>query len=98
MWRHYHTGEACRVCRLHDRVAAIVSAPGAIAAPAAEPEQPDPGDGDVVPDGTIAEVLAWVGEDPARAQEAYDVEAAKTSPRTTLLADLEDLGATSPEA
>lgn len=50
-----------------------------------------------VPDGTIGDVLAWVGTDPAtqadRAQQAYDVEEAKTSPRSTLLTQLVALGA-----
>lgn len=48
-----------------------------------------------VPDGTAADVLAWVGDDPTRAQTAYDVEIASEKPRTTLLADLERKGATS---
>jgi PKD repeat protein len=42
---------------------------------------------------TIAEILAWVGDDPARAQAAYDSETAGSSPRSTLLAQLETLGA-----
>lgn len=45
-----------------------------------------------VPTGTIADVLAWVGEDPARAQAAYDVEVAGQN-RSTLLAELERRGA-----
>lgn len=46
-----------------------------------------------VPVGTIADVLAWVGDDPTRAQEAYDAELASSSPRSTLLTQLEAEGA-----
>lgn len=53
---------------------------------------PDSGE---VPDGTRDDVLAWVGDDPARAQAAYDAELLRASPRTTLLAELQARGATS---
>lgn len=43
---------------------------GHIAAAASESE-PDP---DAVPDGTVGDVLAWVGEDLARAERALDAE------------------------
>lgn len=43
-----------------------------------------------VPQGTIAEVLAWVGDDPARAQAALDAENAGAG-RTTLLNQLKVL-------
>lgn len=46
-----------------------------------------------VPTGTREEVLTWVGDDPARAQQAYDAELASDSPRSTLLAELEKRGA-----
>lgn len=45
-----------------------------------------------VPGGTIAEVLAWVGNDPGRAQAAYEAEQGG-SRRVTLLAELEARGA-----
>jgi len=45
-----------------------------------------------VPEGTIATVLDWVGDDPARAQQAYDAEQAGQQ-RSTLLAELEARGA-----
>lgn len=74
-----------------------------IHAPGAEPGY-EPGSGapaeDQVPEGTIAEVLAWVEADqspPGRAQAAYDAEAARPAPRTTLLAQLESLGAEPPD-
>jgi|SRR5262245_24273729 len=41
-----------------------------------------------VPAGTIAEVLAWVGDDPARAQQALDAELAGQN-RSTLISQLE---------
>jgi hypothetical protein len=40
---------------------------------------------DVVPDGSIAEVLDWVGDDPDRATLALEAELAKESPRSTLV-------------
>jgi len=57
-----------------------------------EPEPPvDP---DAVPDGTIAQVLDWVGNDPARAARALEAERARdAADRTTLVAALEKLTA-----
>jgi hypothetical protein len=54
--------------------------------PAAEPEQAVDG-----PDvsAKIADVLAWVGTDEARALEAHAAEEAKDKPRPRLLAQLE---------
>lgn len=55
-------------------------------AEATVPAGPDP---DAVPDGTIAVVLDWVGDDPEKAQRALDVEEAKGDrARSTLVADL----------
>lgn len=51
----------------------------------------DEPDGDEVPDGSAKDVLAWVGDDPERALQAFDVEHAKDSPRKVLLATLEKL-------
>lgn len=45
------------------------------------------------PEGTIEETLAWVGDDLARAQEAYDRENAKDAPRKGLINRLETIGA-----
>lgn len=42
-------------------------------------------DPDAVPDGTVAEVEAWVGDDIERADRALDVENAKTKPRSSLV-------------
>lgn len=48
------------------------------------PFGPDrPGD-----DWTVAQVLAWVDEDTARAATALEVEEAKTKPRSTLVDEL----------
>ncbi|HPJ18021.1 MAG TPA: hypothetical protein PK635_02740 [Actinomycetota bacterium] len=46
---------------------------------------------DDVPDGTIAEIQAWVGDSNVRAQLALDVENAKETPRATLVSWLEAL-------
>jgi hypothetical protein len=66
-------------------------------APADEQPEPDEGvegspssgSGDEVPDGTVAEVLEWVGDDSDRAVAALEAEEAADQPRTTLVAALE---------
>ena len=45
--------------------------------------------GDAVPEGNIDEVMAWVGDDPARAQQALDAENDSANPRVTLVESLE---------
>lgn len=57
-----------------------------------EPEEPGSAEDEPssqVPDGTIPEVKAWVGDDPARAQVALEAEEAGQE-RSTLIAWLED--------
>lgn len=50
------------------------------------PEDPDPGGGDEPPvDGKIEDLMAWVGGDPDRAEQALAAEQAKDKPRTTAL-------------
>lgn len=44
-----------------------------------------------LPDGTSAEVLAWVGDDPDRSAKALAAERASDNPRSTLVARLEAL-------
>lgn len=61
-----------------------------------EPElEPDGGDDDPPDeldiDGTAVEVLAWVDNDPERAEEALTAEQAKDKPRSTLVKQLEKL-------
>lgn len=60
--------------------------------PEVEPEDQDgPGvdiDGDGVPEGSAKQVLAWVGDDPARAAAALEAETHREKPRTTLAGDL----------
>jgi hypothetical protein len=53
-----------------------------------EPKEP-PAELDI--DGTAADVLAWVGDDPERAEEALEAEQAKDKPRSTLVKQLEKL-------
>jgi len=43
------------------------------------------------PTGTIAEILAWVGSDQARAQAALDAEYGTGHPRSTLVAALDPI-------
>lgn len=42
-------------------------------------------------DGTAKDVLAWVGDDPDRAEEALAAEQAKDSPRSTLVKTLQKI-------
>lgn len=75
----------------------------ALAGPASEPnpdwepvgwerDQPDvPEHLAAVPAGSRDEVLAWVGDDPIRAQAALAAERARAKPRTTLTNPLEQL-------
>jgi hypothetical protein len=49
-----------------------------------------------VPDGTVQDVLDWVGDDPGRAQEALDAEQAGQA-RSTLIARLEAIASTTQE-
>jgi hypothetical protein len=51
-------------------------------------------DGDGVPDGTVKQILEWVGTDRQRAAQALAVEREKEADaRTTLIRDLEKLAA-----
>lgn len=43
-----------------------------------------------VPDGTVVEVLRWVGDDTGRARAALEVEQSKESPRSSLVGQLND--------
>ena len=45
------------------------------------------------PSGTAAEVLAWVDDDPQRAQTALEAENCQDNPRTTLVSKLEAIAA-----
>jgi len=63
--------------------------PELVQPPAAEPVGDLDGDG--VPDGTAAEVLEWVGDDPDRAAAALKAEGERDKPRTTLVSALEKL-------
>jgi hypothetical protein len=57
-----------------------------------EPDAPEHPDGDELDvDGTAADVLAWVGDNPERAKQALDAEQAKDKPRSTLVKQLEKL-------
>jgi hypothetical protein len=52
--------------------------------PPADPDQ-EPGDPDAVPDSTVADVLAWAGDDPDRVARALAVEQGRDQPRSTLV-------------
>jgi hypothetical protein len=54
--------------------------------------QPEPG-ADLDITAKVDVVLAWVGDDPARAAQALEAENAKDKPRSTLVKTLEELAA-----
>jgi hypothetical protein len=56
-----------------------------------QPESPEPADGELDIDAKADDVLAWVGDDPERAEEALEAEQAKDKPRSTLVKQLEKL-------
>lgn len=80
--------------RIAERQAAVARALSTSVTPASvHPPAPVSGVGPV-PTGTVAEILAWVDEDPAiRAQAAYDAEQERETPRVTLLAEARERGA-----
>jgi hypothetical protein len=62
------------------------------APPAPDPEPKAPADGDEPPvDGTIDDLMAWVGEDKDRAGRALEAEQAKDKPRSTVVKRLASL-------
>ncbi|GII88268.1 hypothetical protein Ssi03_62580 [Sphaerisporangium siamense] len=44
-----------------------------------------------VPDGTVEQVMTWVGEDAGRARAALEAEESRPSPRKSLITRLEEL-------
>lgn len=76
---------------LDDDASALLEAPAAEGEQ--EPETPAGPLEELDIDGTAADVLAWVGEDPERAAEALAAEQAKDKPRSTLVKQLEKLAA-----
>ena len=49
----------------------------------------------IPPEGTVKEIVAWVGDDPARARAALVAEPAP--PRKSLITQLETIATTSPD-
>lgn len=67
-------------------------------APEPEPAQNGPeAPAELDIDANAADVLAWVGDDPERADEALAAEQAKDKPRSTLVKQLEKLAASGSE-
>jgi hypothetical protein len=90
---YYYRGAVLPEGLNEDRVADVVGL-GLVAeveVDAAAVEQGDTADPNAVPDGTADEVLAWVGDDPARAARALVAEKIAEKPRTTLLDKLAKL-------
>ena len=54
-------------------------------------------DPEAVPQGTVPEVLTWVGDDKDRAQKALDAENADDKPRKGLVKSLEEIVNAKPE-
>lgn len=66
--------------------------PEAEAVEETEPDEPEGLLAEVVPEGTVDEVIGWTEDDsdpPARLLAARDAEAAKPTPRSTLMSELE---------
>ena len=61
------------------------------ASDAPEPAESPPVPVDGPPDGSAADVLAWVDSDPARAEQAWVAEQLAESPRSTLLGKLDTI-------
>ncbi len=70
--------------------AKAISAPEAVEAPVVAPQTAPVAPVEVVPEGSIKEVLAWVGNNVTKAQKALDAEHAGEK-RSTLIAKLEAL-------
>jgi hypothetical protein len=69
------------------------SADGGDGTDAGNDAQPDQSGGDLrsqVPDGSMAVVLSWVGDDKARARAALEEEQSKSAPRQTLIGQLNE--------
>ena len=76
----------------HRQAAGATTAPAPEPAPAPTWEAKQDSSPDELPtDGTINEVLDWVGIDKERAQEALDAEQGQDKPRKTLVSALESL-------
>jgi hypothetical protein len=73
----------------HSPVEPLDDEAAALLEPAPEESKEPPAELDI--DGTAADVLAWVGEDPERAAVALEAEQAKEKPRSTLVKQLEKL-------
>jgi hypothetical protein len=66
----------------------------AVARPVAGEVEPDEIDKDIIPAGSVEQILAWVGDDLARARVAADMEEAKgPKARANLLKKLADVKA-----
>jgi hypothetical protein len=91
----YYAGPAISVAKFDTSNPKYSGDTGAPAvAPVVVPEQPveaDQTDELTVPEGSIKNVLAWVGDDRTKAQAALDAENAASEPRTTLVTKLEDI-------
>lgn len=60
--------------------------------PDSGPAHPDPSTPPAPPlDAPVKDLLAWVGEDPARAREVLAAEEAKDQPRSTLVKQLQKI-------
>jgi hypothetical protein len=69
-----------------------VAEPAPHTAPDPTRSQPAPSTAGDVPDGTAADVIGWVGDDPDRARAAIAAENQREKPRSSLLAKLDRVG------
>lgn len=59
--------------------------------PTSKPIISEGADPEAVPEGTVPEILTWVGEDPVRAQKALDSEVDSNKPRKGLVSSLYEI-------
>lgn len=82
---------------LDDDARALLESPAGEPEVEQEPEDPQEPPEELDINGTAADVLAWVGDDPERAETALEQEQAKDKPRSTLVKQLEKIAASDGE-
>jgi hypothetical protein len=81
----------------HETPAEAPTETGPAAVEATEPIPPPAGSADGVPGGSAGDVLAWVGDDPARARQALDAEQQRDKPRKGVVARLTPIASAAAE-
>lgn len=89
-----NTGENVndRIMGVYEQGSESSSAPAVAGGTPDATTEPVPGDtdGDGVPNGSVSEVMAWVGDDSGRARQALESEQKRSQPRSSLITQLND--------